>query len=194
MLLSEYADIKSGLLLSRKLAKSFADSKQMYKQVTLKSINADGTIDMSLIEDYPASDIVSPSYLTREGDVLVRLTEPYTAVLITKEYENLVFSSHFIVIRTNDKKLDSGYLAWLLNDDSTKIQLKKNESGTALALIKRSNYENLKIEQIPLSKQKQIADINMLLIKEANLLRQLAEQKILLSKSINKSIYDKETK
>lgn len=191
-MLSACAEIRSGLLLSRKMAKTENKSVKTYKQLTLKSINSNGTIDKTLLESFFSNEILSPSYLTHKGDVVVRLTEPYTAVCINEEMEDLVIPSHFIAIRPNEKILDSDYLAWLLNNDSTKMQLKKKESGIALSLIKRSNYEELIIETIPLDKQQIIAEINKLAIRESELLIKLAEEKIKLAKAVNKTIYNKE--
>lgn len=191
-MLSACAEIRSGLLLSRKMAKTENKSVKTYKQLTLKSINSNGTIDKTLLESFFSNEILSPSYLTHKDDVVVRLTEPYTAVCINEEMENLVIPSHFIAIRPNEKILDPDYLAWLLNNDSTKMQLKKKESGIALSLIKRSNYEELIIETIPLDKQQIIAEINKSAIKESELLIKLAEEKIKLAKAVNKTIYNKE--
>ena len=192
MLLSECANVRSGLLLSRKLAKTQARSVKTYKQLTLKSINADGTVNKDLLEYFPASEVLSSSYLTREGDVIVRLTEPYTAVSITEDLENLVIPSHFIAIRPDSEILLPDFFAWLLNDDCFKQQIKKQESGSVLSLMKRSNYENLNIELLPLDKQKIISDINRLSLMEASLYKRMAEEKIKLAKAINKSIYNKE--
>lgn len=144
------------------------------------------------MENFFSNEILSPSYLTHKGDVVVRLTEPYTAVCINEEMENLVIPSHFIAIRPNEKILNPDYLAWLLNDDSTKIQLKKKESGIVLSLMKRNNYEKLIIETIPLDKQQIIAEINKSTIRESELLIKLAEEKIKLAKAVNKTIYNKE--
>lgn len=191
-MLSACAEIRSGLLLSRKMAKTENKSVKTYKQLTLKSINSNGTIDKTLLESFFSNEILSLSYLTHKGDVVVRLTEPYTAVCINEEMENLVIPSHFIAIRPNEKILDPDYLAWLLNNDSTKMQLKKKESGIALSLIKRSNYEELIIETIPLDKQQIIAEINKSAIRESELLIKLAEEKIKLAKAVNKTIYNKE--
>lgn len=192
LMLSACAEIRSGLLLSRKMAKTENKSVKTYKQLTLKSINSNGTIDKTLLESFFSNEILSLSYLTHKGDVVVRLTEPYTAVCINEEMENLVIPSHFIAIRPNEKILDPDYLAWLLNNDSTKMQLKKKESGIALSLIKRSNYEELIIETIPLDKQQIIAEINKSAIRESELLIKLAEEKIKLAKAVNKTIYNKE--
>lgn len=192
MLLFECANVRSGLLLSRKLAKTQERSVKVYQQLTLKSINADGTVNKALLEYFPASEVLSPSYLTSEGDVVVRLTEPYTAVSIIKNLENLVIPSHFIAIRPNPEIILPDFLAWLLNDDCFKQKIKKQESGSVLSLMKRSNYENLNIELLPLDKQKAISDINRLSLMEASLYKRMAEEKIKLAKAINKSIYNKE--
>lgn len=45
LMLSACAEIKSGLLLSRKMSKVESESVKIYKQLTLKSINSNGTID-----------------------------------------------------------------------------------------------------------------------------------------------------
>ena len=50
----------------------------------------------------------SPEYLTHTGDVVIRLTAPYTAVLITEQLEGYVIPSSFVVVRTNKSLTASG--------------------------------------------------------------------------------------
>ena len=85
MRIEELAIVRSGLVLGRKQSKD--PSEYRYPLLNLRSIQPDGTINPSCCEIFYATEYLNPDYLTHEGDVVIRLTAPYTAVLITAELE-----------------------------------------------------------------------------------------------------------
>ena len=50
--------------------------------LNLKCIAAEGYIDLAFAEEYQAKEKLKPELFTQEGDVLIRLSFPYTSVLI----------------------------------------------------------------------------------------------------------------
>jgi len=64
-----------------------------------------------MLDEYYAVESLSPEYLSQIGDVIVRLTAPYTAILVDDETVGMVVSSNFVIIRPNPRQLISGYLA-----------------------------------------------------------------------------------
>ena len=83
MKLGNMALVRSGLVLGRKQAREKTEYR--YPLLNLKSIHPSGCIDTSLCETFDAVEPLNPEYLTHTGDVVIRLTAPYTAVLIRSE-------------------------------------------------------------------------------------------------------------
>ncbi len=177
MKLEELATVKTGLVLARKQAKLPSDVMARYRQLNLKAINENGYIEADCLEEFHANEGLRAEYLTQPKDIIVRLTTPYTAVLIDDEYAGIVIPSHFVVIRTIDKRLLPEYLYWLLNSERIKSIMLQNISSTMIGTVKPSNYANLSIDLLSLNEQRQIAKLNRLAKRESFLLKQLKEQK-----------------
>lgn len=183
MRLDEAAVINTGLVTARKQAKGVSDSIIQYKLLNLKAINSKGFIDDSLLDDFETLEEIKPIYITQMGDVVVRLTFPFTAVLVDEIHTGMIVPSHFVVIRTNTKKIIPEYLFWLLNTEKVRQQLQQNVSSTMIGTVKPMSYAALNIQQITLEEQRKIADIYLLSKTELMLLDQLTKQKELYYKT-----------
>lgn len=183
MRLDEVASINTGLVIARKQARGFAGNVVQYKTLNLRAINNKGFIDDDFLENFEASEKIKPVYMTQTGDVIVRLTFPFTAVLIDEMHIGLIIPSHFVVIRANTQKIIPEYLFWLLNTEKVKKQLQKNINSTMIGTVKPMSYASLNIEQITLKEQRKIADIYLLSKKELMLLEQLMKKKELYYKT-----------
>ena len=180
--LDELVSVKTGLVLARKQAKHPSDVMAKYRQLNLKAINSKGYIDENSLEEFCANERLKAEYLTQPGDVIVRLTTPYTAVLIDEEFAGMVIPSHFIVIRTRGKKILPEYLYWLLNTDKVKSSLLQNVSSIMIGTVKPASYAEIEIELLTSEEQRKISDMNMLAKKEIHLLDRLMGQKELYYK------------
>ena len=182
MRLDDLVSVKTGLVLARKQAKHPSDVIAKYRQLNLKAIDSKGYIDENILEEFCANERLKAEYLTQPGDVIVRLTTPYTAVLIDEEFAGMVIPSHFIVIRTRGKKILPEYLYWLLNTDKVKSSLLQNVSSIMIGTVKPASYAEMEIELLTLEDQRKISDMNMLAKKEIHLLDRLMGQKELYYK------------
>lgn len=181
--LDEAAVINTGLVTARKQARGVSDSIIQYKLLNLKAINSKGFIEDSFLDDFGTLEEIKPIYITRMGDIVARLTFPFTAVLIDEMHTGLIVPSHFVVIRTNAKIIIPEYLFWLLNTEKVRQQLQQNISSTMIGTVKPMTYAALNIQQITLEEQRKIADIYLLSKTEMMLLDQLLRQKELYYKT-----------
>lgn len=177
MKLGDISTIRTGLVLSRKQARGPSGKKIPYQLLNLRSINPKGYIDTDQLDVFEASEKLTDDYLTCEGDVLVRMSAPYTAVFIDKDTSGFVVSSYFIIIRCDEKKIIPGYLCWLLNTDTEKRRIYNNTFGNVLSSIKATYFSNLEIAIPKIDKQRQIAEINALAEREIKLFSKLAYEK-----------------
>ncbi len=175
MKLGNIATVRSGLVLSRKQAREPLGIR--YPLLNLRSINPKGYIELEQLDIYDASEYLAPEYLSHVGDVIIRLTAPYTAILIDASTAGIVISSNFVVIRTENKELLPEYLFWLINTPDVKRSIYENTSSNMLGAVKAKFFSDFEIQMLSVTKQQIIANMNALALKEAILLRQLANEK-----------------
>ena len=173
--LGDVATVRCGLVLSRKQSPTPTNAR--YHLLNLRSINADGCVEMAMLDEYYAVESLSPEYLSQVGDVIVRLTAPYTAILVDEESAGMVVSSNFVIIRPNPRQLISGYLAWLLNTRKAKRVIFENTSSNMLGAINPKYFACMEVALPSIDRQSAIADLNALALKEGRLLRRLADEK-----------------
>lgn len=182
MKLNEIASVKTGLVLSRKEARNPADEYE-YRQINLKSVSDRGVINIDELTVFYATEKLQNNYLTQTGDVIVKTSEPYTAVYITDEYADFVIPSHFVIIRADIKKIIPQYIAWYLNKDSVKKAFYKSCTGT-LKQIKPSTIAETEIKLPDLCRQKQVVELYELSQRELKLLDELRTKKEMYYKSL----------
>ena len=175
MKLGNIATVRIGLVLSRKQAREPSDIR--YPLLNLRSINPGGYIEADQLDVFVAAEYLSPEYLSQIGDVIVRLTAPYTAILVDKVTAGMVISSNFVIIRADRRELLPEYLFWLINTPKIKRSIYENTSSNMLGAIKAKYFSDFEVPSLPIAKQQQIAVMNELALKETKLLRQLADEK-----------------
>ena len=96
MNLGTVAAIRSGLVLSRKLSREI--SSYRYPLLNLRAIHPDGYILPDSLEVFYATELLRQEYLTQQGDIIIRLSIPYTAILIDTDMTGMVVSSNFATV------------------------------------------------------------------------------------------------
>ena len=175
MKLGEIASVRSGLVLSRKLARE--NPAQRYRLLNLRSITPEGYIDLNETDVFDAKETLPREYLSQVGDIVIRLSAPYTAVLVDEESEGMVVSSNFVIVRTDPQVLLPEFLYWLLNTSEVKHRMFENSSSNMLGAVKPKFFADYEITPLPIPEQQKIAAINALAKAESKLLRQLANAK-----------------
>ena len=188
MKLGEIASVRSGLVLSRKLARE--NPVQRYRLLNLRSITPEGYIDLKEADVFDAKETLTREYLSQVGDIVIRLSAPYTAVLIDEESEGMVVSSNFVIVRTDPQVLLPDYLYWLLNTSEVKHRMFENSSSNMLGAVKPKFFADYEITPLPISEQQKIAAIHALAKAESKLLRQLANVKEQYYESILHNTYN----
>lgn len=187
MKLKDLASVRSGLVLSRKQSKE--PTAYRYPLVNLRCIQQEGTVDLSEVDIYEAKELLKEEYLSRKGDIIVRLTAPYTAVLIDAATSGMVISSNFVMIRIEDKRLLPEYLFWLLNTQKVKRKIYENTTSNMLGAVKAKFLTDFELTVLPVEEQHKIAQLNLLVKKESQLLKELADEKEKLYSSLLNQAY-----
>ena len=182
------AIITTGLVTSRK--KSKTDAGYKYKMLTLKSFNENGYLDIQYLDEFISIENLDKKQITQEGDIVVRLSYPNTAVYITNELEGILITSLFIVIRIYNDFILPNYAQIYLNSEIVKKQLTGDIIGSAVSVVKVSSFKELKIPIYPIEYQTKVIELNKFILKEKDLLNQLIEEKTIFHKSIIKNLFE----
>ena len=192
MTINDIAVVRTGLVTARKKKDATSLDTYKYQLLNLRCIANEGYIDKEYIEPYELSEELKDDYLTRMGDILIRLSAPYTAVLINKpELCGIVVPSHFAIIRVDEHYALPGYVFWVLRRDKNKITMMQNSSGsTAFGTISSGLISSLPITLLPLHEQQIIGELLCLSEREQELLQKLSEEKKTYNTLLLNQIYD----
>lgn len=185
------SEVQTGLVLVRKRADANYKDANKYHMLTLKSFEPHGVLNEHELDVFFSKEKLENKYLTNKGDVIIRLTAPYTAICINDMQEGLVIPSNFAIIRLKEQKFIPEFIALFLNSEIIGKKFFKSAISTTIPLIKTTHLRDVDIPEKTLEMQKKIVELNQLQVKEKILLSHLMEEKDKLAKaSINKIIME----
>ena len=192
MTINDIAVVRTGLVTARKKKDAASLGTYKYQLLNLRCIANEGYIDKEYIEPYELSEELKDDYLTRMGDILIRLSAPYTAVMINKpELCGIVVPSHFAIIRVDERYALPGYVFWVLRREKNKITMMQNSSGsTAFGTISSGLISSLSITLLTLHEQQIMGELLCLSEREQELLQKLSEEKKTYNTLLLNQIYD----
>ena len=124
-------------------------------------------------------------HLVQYKDLICRTRgQNTTATIIDQEPGRAVVAAPLFIIRATSEKLLPEYLYWFINLSSSQAFLHSRATGTAMTVIGKSALDALEIPLPNLETQEQIVALADLLNKEKRLMKNLAEQKEKLVKTI----------
>ena len=124
-------------------------------------------------------------HLVQYKDLICRTRgQNTTATIIDQEPGRAVVAAPLFIIRATSEKLLPEYLYWFINLSSSQAFLHSRATGTAMTVIGKSALDALEIPLPNLETQEQIVALADLLNKEQRLMKNLAEQKEKLVKTI----------
>ena len=95
--------------------------------------------------------------LTRAGDIVVKLSSPYDAALITEKDEGLLITSFCIIIRNTGKNVLSGYLSAFFNSNVYLTQAMSMVSGATVPMLTIGKVKEVVINMMALEEQEQVS-------------------------------------
>ena len=192
MTIGEVAVVRTGLVTARKKKDASSLRTFEYRLLNLKCIANEGYIEKAYIEPYELSEELKEGYLTRMGDILIRLSAPYTVVMIDQpDLCGIVVPSHFAIIRVDKRYAVPEYVFWSLRRDKNRITMMQNSSGSsAFGTISSGLIANLNITFLPMEKQHIIGELMLLSEREQELLAYLTAEKKKYNALILNKIYE----
>lgn len=191
MKLINMSEVQTGLVLVRKRADAKDKDVYTYRMLTLKSFEPRGWVNEGELDVFFSKEKLENKYLTNKGDIIIRLTTPYTAICINDKQEGLVIPSNFAIIRLKEQIYIPEFVALFLNSEIIEKKFFKSSISTTIPLIKTKHLREIDISDIPLTVQQKIVELNQLQVEEKILLSCLMKEKDKLAKaSINKIIME----
>ncbi len=187
MKLKDVANIRTGLPLFRKKSAPY-QSNISYKQLTLKSFSKSIKVNPSTLDDFLSIDEINENYLTKEGDVVVRLRKPSTAVYIDKINQGAIISSLMTVIRLNNANIDNKFLAHYLNSSTVQKVFSIASEGTTIPMIGIKDIMALDIVFPPLEQQHKIVETMNLLYQQQDILEEMQSKKKIYTQGVLNTI------
>ena len=191
MKLINMSEVQTGLVLVRKKADADDKNTHKYGMLTLKSFEPQGWLNNGKLDMFISKEKLESKYLTSKGDVIIRLTTPYTAICMSDKQEGLVIPSNFAILRLKEQKFIPEFIALFLNSEIIEKEFFKLSISTTIPLIKTTHLKDIEIPEKQIDIQKNIVELNQLQVKEKMLLTKLMKEKEKLAKtSINKIIME----
>jgi restriction endonuclease S subunit len=151
MNLTNISEVQTGLVLVRKRADDKDQDTHKYRMLTLKSFEPQGVLNERELDVFFSKEKLEQKYLTNKGDIIVRLTAPYTAICINDNQEGLVIPSNFAIIRLKEQTYLSEFVALFLNSEIIEKKFFKSSISTTIPLIKTKHLREIDISDIPLT-------------------------------------------
>lgn len=113
--------------------------------------------------------------VTREGDIVLKLSTPYDAACITKEDEGFLIPSFCIIIRSNSKTVAPEFLTAFFNSNVYRNQAMAMASGATVPMLTMGKIKEIAIKEFPLEEQKKIAGYAKLLREKEDVMAHIIE-------------------
>ena len=134
------------VLVPKAISNAFVDQSSLMKIVCEKETKKE-------LDAADLTSFVDESKITKANTLVLKLSTPYDACIITKDDENLIVSSFCASLTLTDKDVNLLYVLAFLNSKLYQDQIKDFTAGSAIPLISVGAIENV---QIPLpSKEEQ---------------------------------------
>lgn len=170
--LHELVDMRSGY--QGKVTED--ESAHLVKLMKLKDVSKEGIINYEEIENVRIEKIL-PKHLLKQGDIIFKAKSgDNTAACIDRVEDNLLATSHYILMSVKEAYKDKvypQYLAMYLNSEYAQSYIKARSEGTVLAIVKISGLEALEVVLPSREEQIQLSELYDLMLQERVVMQKL---------------------
>lgn len=177
--LGDVVDIQMGIILKRIEAKEGKENKGAkegtgYKVLMPKAIE-NGLVAEDNLDDILVAEGAKRLKVTKEGDIVLKLTPPYDAAYVTQD--GLLVPSYCVLISTkagSDVQIDTRFLAGYLNTTLVKHLLEQGLNG-AYGMVKVKDLSELDLPFPAYEEQVILGETYLLMCQKRAKLRELME-------------------
>lgn len=151
-------NIIGGQIISRIEAKNISEKYDTMKVLVPKAIS-NGRVNKEELAEVDVKIDVDPKRITRAGDIVMKLSTPYDACLITKEDEGLLVPSFCAIINNvPEDMILKEYLLSFLNSKACLMQIKTIVTGSTMAILSVGQIKKISVPVPVLFTQDEIGD------------------------------------
>ena len=158
MRLENIASVTVGQIMTRVTAdRDSGDSVVDTVKVLVPKAISSGVIVKEDLGDAELTKVIDEDKFTQAGDVVIKLSTPYDAAYVTKEYAGIAIPSFCAAIRiTDENEMDATYLSAFLNSSYVREQLTAKVVGSARPMIKVTDIRALEIPKLSVEDRRDI--------------------------------------
>ena len=173
--LDKLVAVVGGQIMSRVTANPDAGDEVVETRKVLipKSINSDGSIDVSVMPEEHLKVCADPKKISEAGDIVMKLSPPYDAGLVTKTSQGCIVPSFCAIIKPSSE-VDVQYLLAFMNSTLCKNQLQSQVSGSVMTVLSVGKVKNVNIPTPPIEEQRRIGQRFMESQRKLSIIRQIA--------------------
>jgi len=185
--LGEIAEVQFGLYQKK-------ETKGSVKYLT--SSHFDSDLNPTLFENsFVKLEDKDNKFLLKSNDIILAgKGQRIFAWAYEEEFGEVIPSSLFYIIRTDENQVNGNYLASILNSSRKQYELTLLGSGSSMISITKKELLDLEIALPPLEDQKKIVEITKLLDEEISITSQMLEKKRNLKKGVLNELITNKTK
>jgi len=152
--------------------------------IQLRDLQGEDELDPACLPNYNLGPAVE-RYWAKSGDVLFRSRgDRNTAVLVSEKTDSpAVALLPLIVLRPYRQCLEPAYLVWFINQPESQRYFDKCAHGTSMRMISRRCLDDLQVAVPDIATQRRIVEIDSLARRERELMHELADKKLELTRS-----------
>lgn len=143
-----------GQVISRIEAKNETDMIGKVKILVPKAIK-NGGINHQDLSEINLKSKPDENKLTKAGDIVLKLSQPYDAAYITEKDEGILVTSFCLVLREIDADINPRYLVLVINSEIYKEQAMMVTSGATVPMLTKGKIENIDLK-LNLKRQEEI--------------------------------------
>ena len=150
--------------------------------ITLAAIQ-DGLVDPDTLETKSVAATTDDSFFTREGDVVMGLTKPFSVALVTRDATGLLVPSSCGVIRTDEAAreiIDPAFLAGYLMLPAVNQLLSSRAGGARLNTLSVRTLAELDVPDLPVDVQRELGRKALAQLELSRKRRELEELELLI--------------
>jgi len=186
--IEDCAEVLAGLSLK---GRAEHDPKGTHQVILMKHLKED--LPYSYTQDHQLRITTRKSlsrYKVKKGDVLFTSRGIRNEAIVVEDVpENTVASSALYIIR-GKSNVQTGYLAWILNQPHIKAKITQARTGAGTPLVQRAELLDIEIPVPDIEMQMKVISVNNLMTQERTLRNELVEQTKTLHRAIGQQIYD----
>jgi restriction endonuclease S subunit len=173
------AEISSGYNFSKKVEN---DNFGNCRYIQLRDVDDSCTLDIDNLMKVNIKNIKQDSYI-RKNDILFKSkSNNNIACVISEDFDKLVASAHYFIIRAKRDIVLPEYLAWYINQKPAQRYFELHSAGSTVSVVTKKILSALNVTILPIEKQKLVVELAKLRKKERGFEERITELKAKLFK------------